>query len=178
MLMAEALFDPYYSNGISGSIVFSQTFKDAVRVDINLSGVPKGIHGIHVHQKPINFNLDEDFCSQAMGHFNGYLQLWSKKFPGGTPHGSLFYNTDRHIGDLCNNIISTGKKNPVFFTYYDKLISLIPDHPNCIVGRSIVIHDNEDDQGFCFSSDNKSLIESKISGNSGKRIACANIIRS
>ena len=178
--MAEAYFYGRGSgkDGITGSVAFTQMDRHYVRVDIDLKHVPKGIHGIHVHEKPINFQIKKDLCMQAGPHFNGSLPLWSVKNPKGTPHGSWRLNTDRHIGDLCNNILSMRKNGRVEMTYYDTLISLVPGYPNCIIGRSLIIHQNRDDEGIYssyFDINDSKEIESKITGNAGHRIACANI---
>jgi len=178
MIIAEAIFCKPGSNKIKGSVTFSQYNDMFVRVDIDLKNVPSGTHGIHVHEKPINFRRKDDFCAQAKAHFNGSQSRWSPKVPGGTPHGSFELNTDRHVGDLCNNITSI--HGIVKMTYIDYLINLIPGHPHCIVGKSIIIHDDEDDQGLYVcknigSKEKSKLIKSKITGNAGKRIACANI---
>lgn len=180
MIFAEATFDRLGSSTIRGSIAFSQYDDNFVRVDINLTGVPLGVHGIHVHERPINFRLGGNLCEQAKAHFNGVLKIWSPSCQGGTPHGCYLLNTERHIGDLCNNIISTD--GTVTFSYIDRLISLIKKDPNCVVGRSIIIHENEDDCGLfvpMYESryDFERFLESKITGNAGKRIACANIVR-
>jgi Cu/Zn superoxide dismutase len=182
MLMAEAIFEKKYSSvGIKGTITFTQTHTDFVRVDINLQNVPKGIHGIHIHQRPINFKLDKSkWCDSAKAHFNGGQPLWSIDNFRGTPHGCFRLNTPRHIGDLCNNIISQRKDGIVEMVYHDNLISLIPEDPNCITGKSVIIHQNRDDEGLYssyFDMDNSLEIESKISGNAGHRIACSNIYR-
>jgi len=181
MLIAIADFCRPGSDKISGAITFTQTNEKFVRVDIELSGVPYGVHGMHVHEKPINFKLKNDWCMQAKGHFNGPVKLWGLKTPGGTLHGSHMFKTERHIGDLCNNIISDDS-GIVDVSYNDHLISLIPKHPNCIVGRSVIIHDDGDDEGMYIRDNEMSIydyemsIQSKITGNSGSRIACANII--
>jgi len=175
MIFAEAIFSKPGSDNIKGFVAFSQYDPNFVRVDIELKDVPIGFHGIHVHEHSINFNIDKDFCSQAKGHFNGPLKTWSPKTPDGIPHGSFIFKTERHIGDLCNNIISIDGN--VKISYNDYLISLIPKHP----GRSVVIHDSKDDEGLYMvkknsKQDKKLFIESKITGNAGKRIACSNII--
>jgi Cu/Zn superoxide dismutase len=179
MLCAEANFYKPGSNKIRGSVVFTQTNDKFVRVDIDLFDVPSGIHGIHVHENPIKFFKDMDYCQQAGGHFNGHVKSWSPKTPEGTPHGSFGFKTERHVGDMCNNIMSVS--GVIKMTYYDNLISLIPDHPHCILGRSVVIHNEQDDEGLYIlrkdtKKEMKRWIESRITGNAGKRIACANII--
>ncbi len=179
MILAQADFCKPGSDKIKGFIAFSQYDPNFVRVDIELTDVPIGVHGIHVHEHSINFNIDKDFCLQAKSHFNGLDKLWSPKTPNGTPHGSFILKTDRHIGDMCNNIISIN--GIVKMTYYDNLINLIPGHPHCILGRSVVIHNEEDDGGLYIPKKNSKkeenkIIESMITGNAGKRIGCANII--
>ena len=191
MYFAEAIFQKYKGQkyDIKGSVFFSQLDEyTGVRVDINLVGVPDGVHGIHVHEKPVNF-AKKNPCNGTCGHFNGSVPKWSLRNTGGTPHGSWLRNTNRHIGDLCNNV--TSENGIVDFSYVDTLISLIPGHPNNIVGRSIILHQNEDDQGllqnkleYAFqhnlpfvidSYDYEDIVGSKITGNAGLRIACANI---
>lgn len=208
MIVAEANFirRSNQRSNIEGSVVFSQYDPDFVRVDIDLTNVPVGTHGIHVHEKPIkNFNA-KDPCKQACAHFNGTLRRWAQNIPDGVPHGSWSRGTYRHVGDLCNNITSFPREiktnlldletfpdelnvtenllttNDVTFSYYDDLISLIPDHPHNIVGRSVVIHEDPDDEGLLGLNSGLSgmipvdkIIESRITGNAGKRIACANI---
>lgn len=65
----------------------------------------------------------------------------------------------------------------------DPLISLYQEDINCILNRSIVIHESPDDEGlpgFNALMKNKKLNkveeESLKTGNAGKRIACGNII--
>lgn len=183
MLMAEAMFFSPCSPNIRGSVVFSQYDPKFVRVDINLTNVPVGMHGIHVHEKPIKFLKDlkdKNCCDILGGHFNAYVPLWSEKNHTGIPHGSYMFNTERHIGDLCNNILSYN--GTVQMSYIDHLITLIPGEPNCIVGRSVVIHEDGDDEGMYRSRKKKETKKekklrrnSKITGNAGNRIACANI---
>lgn len=177
MLCAEAIFCKPGSDKIKGSVVFTQTNDNFVRVDIDLTNVPNGIHGIHIHEKPIKFFKAVDYCQQAGSHYNGNMKLWSPETPGGIPHGSYTFNTERHIGDMCNNIVSV--KGIVKMSYNDYLISLIPG-PNCILNRSVVIHEEQDDEGMYVPRTNSKksfdkFKESKMTGNAGKRIACANI---
>lgn len=181
MLIAIADFCKLGSQKITGSVTFTQYNPKFVRVDISLKNVPIGIHGIHIHEYPVNFRSKEDFCSQAKGHFNAYMPLWSEKNHNGIPHGSYMFNTERHVGDMCNNIFSMD--GTVKMTYIDHLITLVPGEPNCVVGRSIVIHEDGDDEGMYGSMSKKDTkkekelkIKSKITGNAGNRIACANII--
>jgi len=64
--------------------------------------------------------------------------------PFHTNHGG-FNSKERHVGDL-GNIIS--KNNISKGVLYDKLISLDFNNKACIIGRCIVIHEDEDDLGL------------------------------
>lgn len=167
---------------LEGYILFTQQNKNCnVLVEVKLSGLPIGIHGFHIHEKNIKQEYIndlkkgkpvKDLCNTLGGHFN----------PFGTYHGSFKYATERHAGDLINNleIDNTGTISIVFL---DSLISLYKEDINCIINRSIVIHENQDDQGLpglkallINKKLNKVEEESLKTGNAGKRIACGNII--
>ena len=102
------------------------------------------------------------------GHFN----------PHGVTHGSYRLKTIRHVGDLINNL-NVGSDGNVSVSFLDPLISLYPGQ-TCIIERSIVIHEEPDDEGIpgMFSKTKnltKHQLETLKTGNSGKRIASANI---
>lgn len=68
----------------------------------------------------------------------------------------------RHVGDLGNLII--GENGTIFISMVDNLLSLYGK--NSIIGRSVVLHENEDDGGLTDAP------LSHVTGNSGSRIAC------
>jgi Cu/Zn superoxide dismutase len=72
---------------------------------------------------------------------------------------------ERHTGDL-GNISIKSNKNYVRKTYYIKGTSV-----RDLIGRSIIVHEGEDDLG------QGSFEDSKTTGHSGKRIGCAIIGR-
>lgn len=168
-----------YSLGkIKGFVLFIQK-EDYVKVDIFVEGLSDGNHGIHIHEKKVEdvLNFDNsDCCDLLGGHFNAGTsnpgsfassdKKWSLEEPYGTRHGN-------HTGDMCFNIYSAN--NVVKYTYYDEKISLIEGKNNCVLDKTVVIHEDEDDRGKLFSTDENKNIESLISGNSGKRICCAQI---
>ena len=90
-------------------------------------------------------------CKSLCQHFN----------PNNTEHGGIDSKI-RHAGDLGN--ITADKNGDCKCIIYDKIIKLKGKYN--IIGRSVVIHEKEDDLGL---GNNK---ESKITGNAGKRIAC------
>jgi Cu-Zn family superoxide dismutase len=134
----------------NGFVLFSKCCKKHnVKIEFHLTNFKKNsTHAIHIHE----FGDISDGCKSLGLHYN----------PNKTTHGSiLIKNKPRHAGDLINNF-TTDKNGEFHFSYSDELI----DDIQSILGRSIVIHEDEDDLGL---GDNK---ESLISGNAGKRIVC------
>lgn len=100
--------------------------------------------GIHIHE----FGVLSPSCSDCGGHFNPTIS-----FHGGTQ------SSPRHVGDLGNILVDRNgiADIDINIPYYDIIQ---------FAGRSIVLHNQEDDLGK--GSNNDSL----RTGNSGKRIAC------
>ena len=73
----------------------------------------------------------------------------------------------RHVGDLGNvNVISDD--GTVTAVWEDHLIKIYGQE-NCVLGRSCVVHEKEDDLGRGGDE------ESKKTGNAGPRLACGEI---
>jgi superoxide dismutase, Cu-Zn family len=157
-------------HGITGNVKFYQRDKfSPVIVTVVIYGLPDGLHGFHVHEKKIE-DFGEDVvqcCDKLGGHFN-IGERWSIENQAGTKHG-----IDGHTGDLCNNIYSQDNFCEHYFE--DSKISLFSSEKNCIIDRSIVIHEDKDDLGLPNYIDEKKNIDKFITGNAGKRIACGNI---
>jgi Cu-Zn family superoxide dismutase len=179
-----------YLPNLTGHIVFRQESpKDLVNISIELSGLPPGLHGFHVHEKGLEVLSTmpqmENICNALGGHFN----------PTGSAHGSPlnWWNMERHVGDLCNNIL-VDERGVCSLNFYDTLVSLDPNSPNCILNKSIVIHHGTDDLGRMgtttpmpfitdmgyfggggaieYYSDKAKIEESRKTGNAGGRLAC------
>ena len=137
------------NNKCYGTIIFNEINKNKVEIKINLKNIKEGLHGFHIHETG---NLSKG-CSSCCAHFN----------PTNTTHGDI---TDkiRHIGDLGN--IKANKKGEVNMTLVDDRIKLRGTKYN-IIGRSVVIHEKEDDLGRGGNA------ESLKTGNAGARIGCA-----
>jgi Cu-Zn family superoxide dismutase len=139
---------------VFGYITFTEVGEnnDDVIISGNLKGLPPGNHGMHIHERG-----NPQVCCSALGdHYN----------PGNDQHGGrlakdFFGNYHRHVGDLGN--ITVDKKGDCNFQFEDELIKIRGSYN--VIGRSVVIHENEDDLGL---TDN---INSKTTGNSGGRIA-------
>lgn len=136
-----------FQGKLNGYVKFIEK-ENYVRVEVNITKLPKGKHGIHIHEKG---NLLVKDCKGCKGHFNPYNKN----------HGDR-KDKERHVGDLGNIESIQGQSNIVF---RDNLIKL--SGKNSIIGRSVVIHKDEDDLG---KGDNK---ESLITGNAGSRLDCA-----
>ena len=146
--------------GISGHIEFIQN-KNNMLVKVKVKGLKPGNHGIHIHNKG---NLLEG-CGSLCAHFN----------PDNTNHGDISDSkNNRHAGDLGN--IIADKNGVCKQILYDKIIKLNGKYN--IIGRSVVIHENEDDLGLGGLDENGDIIDKKLhkeslkTGNAGKRIAC------
>ena len=114
---------------------------------LDLSNLPPGEKAIHIHEKGDPFKC----CDNLGGHYN----------PFNKNHGDISNKEDRHVGDLGN--ISIDNKGKCFTNFTDNLVRLSGEYS--VIGRSFVIHENKDDLGL--GNDKNS----KINGNSGKRIA-------
>lgn len=133
------------SEKIFGFVLFECVDRRTL-VTLNFTGEPNSVHAIHIHETGDVRNG----CHSLGPHFN----------PTNEIHGSIFRRgKSRHAGDLINNLIFD-ENGHFHYKYFDSKIQ-IPQ----IWGRSIVIHENEDDLGLGMNE------ESLLTGNSGKRIA-------
>ena len=162
-------------DSLDGFVLFDQISEDKpVSVSIYLNGLEDGKHGFHIHEKALIGDMLSgdttleviDCCNKLGGHFN-VGDKWSSDNPMGTPHG-------KHTGDLCMNIHT--EKGMVDTMFWDDKISLFGGN-NCIIGRSLVIHEDEDDLGKGVYEDEELNEKSKITGNAGNRVACGNIVK-
>jgi len=117
----------------------------------------EGKHGFHIHEKA-DFS---DGCMSAGPHWNPYNKT----------HGAPC-DEERHAGDLGNIVadasgVGTG-------SIVDHLVKL--EGPYSVIGRSVMVHEDEDDLG---TGDNSQPgvngFTSKSTGNAGARIACGEI---
>lgn len=162
-------------DALDGFVLFTQTNDNKpVMINIYLDGLSDGKHGFHIHEKRMTEDMFssgvtmevKDCCDKLGGHFN-VGDKWSEDNPMGTPHG-------QHNGDLCMNLHF--EREMVQATFWDDNISLFPGD-RCVIGRSLVIHKDEDDLGEGVYDDEEMEIESKKTGNAGARIACGNIVK-
>lgn len=133
---------------IKGTVVIQEDLINKnVIISVNLSGIPPGLHGFHIHE----YGDLREGCSSLCQHYN----------PKNKNHGGP-NDKDRHVGDLGN--IEANKKGIVNMKFVDKEVKLRGKYS--VIGRSIVIHEDPDDLGKGNHKD------SKTTGHAGKRIAC------
>lgn len=140
--------DPNVKSDLSGEVNFSQDNESSpLIIEAKIFGSANGNHGFHIHEK----NTIEGGCDSAGAHFN----------PKNMGHGGL-QGDIRHQGDMGNLLIENGKTSKNQFQTSN--MTLFGD--DSIIGRTCVIHQNQDDLG---KGDNAA---SKINGNSGTKLAC------
>lgn len=122
-----------------------------VHVNVHVSGLTPGLHGIHVHA----IGACAPTFAAAGGHYN----------PLGHQHG-LENPNGAHAGDLPNLIVNADGVGHLNATTDGVTLSAGPttifDSTSGAVGSSFIIHANEDDQ-----------LTDATNGNSGARVACA-----
>jgi Cu-Zn family superoxide dismutase len=142
----------FTNSDINGTVTFTEIMTETnnIRIDVNIVGLkPNSLHGFHVHEAG---DLT-DKCMSMCAHFNPF-----NKTHGGPD------SVHRHVGDLGN--LKTNKKGEAKYSFYDDMIKLRGFKSN-IIGRGLIIHEDQDD---CGKGDNE---DSLVTGNAGKRIACA-----
>jgi Cu-Zn family superoxide dismutase len=134
--------------------VFFLSVDGGTQVRVNLSGLPPGQHGMHIHEfGSCNPLRDTEGKVTPFGAAGGHFDPMDTKSHMGPDAGG-------HAGDLPMlevNYVGSGQS-----TFFIKSLSLTG--PNSIVGKSIVIHANPDN----YTND-------PPNGGSGGRIACGEI---
>lgn len=130
---------------VRGHVLFRQAFPQGkLEVIFHLDGFPtdnnQSSRAIHIHQ----YGDISDGCDSAGGHYNPFK-----------------VNHPRHPGDFGNFNPKEGK-----IKKYKSNLTASLFGPYSVIGRSVVIHEKEDDMG---RGNNKASLEN---GNSGKRLAC------
>uniref|UniRef100_A0A0B6Y7Q8 Superoxide dismutase [Cu-Zn] n=1 Tax=Arion vulgaris TaxID=1028688 RepID=A0A0B6Y7Q8_9EUPU len=148
MVKAVCVLSPGTTSNVTGTITFTQdNVDDSTVVTGLLKGLTPGKHGFHIHE----FGDYTNGCVSAGAHFNP-----CKKNHGGP------CDRERHAGDLGN--IVADADGCAAIELKDPQIPLIGELS--IIGRSLVVHEKEDDLG------KGSNDESLKTGNAGPRLAC------
>ncbi|XP_075693546.1 copper chaperone for superoxide dismutase isoform X2 [Rhinoderma darwinii] len=135
---------------VQGVVRFLQVSENICIIDGIVDELSPGLHGIHIHE----FGDLSVGCESCGGHYN----------PEGNTHGSPG-QADSHVGDL-GNILACDDGRATFRIENNRV--KVWD----IIGRSLVVDEGEDDFGYGTHH------LSKVTGNSGKGLACGIIARS
>lgn len=139
---AVATLAPISGSTAQGTVELVQLADGRVRVSANLSGVPEGVHGFHIHEK----GDCGDNGNAAGGHFN----------PTGAGHGAPTTES-HHAGDFGN---VTADANGQVRTEFTTSSISVEAGASSAVGRAVILHANPDD------------LVTQPTGNAGGRIAC------
>jgi Cu-Zn family superoxide dismutase len=146
---AICLLNPDGNSQAKGIVMFKQTsFEAPTTIEGKFTGLKKNAkHGFHIHE----YGDLSQGCTTAGAHYN----------PFGKTHGG-HDDAERHVGDLGN--LESNEKGEAYYKQNNPLISLSGKYS--VLGRSCVVHADEDDLG------RGSFPDSKTTGHSGARIAC------
>lgn len=135
------------SSKVTGAVVFKDTAQ-GLELHGTASGLVSGQHAFHIHE----FGKCGDSGKAAGNHYN----------PDLSPHGLLTKDgfSHAHAGDLGN--IDASKDGNAEWQALIPGLALSGGRYN-VAGRSIVIHEKEDDYG-------------QPAGNAGSRVACGEIV--
>ena len=146
--MAMATLRPTTSSSTAqGTVHFQELGDGAVEVEIDLTGVPPGVHGFHVHE----FGSCADSGTAAGGHFN----------PMNMPHASP-EAVSHHAGDFGN---VTAAANGEVHTRFTTRSITVSESLRSVVGKAVILHAQRDD------------LTSQPTGDAGGRIACGVVER-
>jgi len=140
---ATAQLESKSGSQVTGTVTFTKV-GDEVQVVADIQNLKPGKHGFHIHEKGDCSAAD---AASAGAHFNPTM-----KHHGGPA------NLEHHTGDLGN--IEADASGKAHLDWKGKLSFSGKDS---IIGRSVVVHEKEDD------------LKTDPSGNSGARIACGTI---
>ena len=140
-----------FQNKLKGS--YCTFYQDGQYVNINghIKGLTPGKHGFHIHTYG---DLRSTDCAKCGGHWN----------PKGKQHGGL-RDENSHAGDLGN--ITANEEGIAKFHFKTNKFQLTGNVYDSVIGRSIVIHKDEDDLG------RGGYPDSWTTGHAGARIDCA-----
>jgi Cu-Zn family superoxide dismutase len=140
---AMATLQPSSGQTAKGMVHLTDAGEGNVDVQIDLTGVPPGTHGFHIHEKGDCGNNGQN----AGGHFN----------PTGMVHGAPDA-VSHHAGDFGN--VTADANGEVHTRFTTHSVSLKSGETTNPVGKAVVLHEKADD------------LISQPSGNAGARSAC------
>jgi Cu-Zn family superoxide dismutase len=138
---AIAVLHPASGSQVMGTVTFTKT-DGGVQVVADVTGLPPGKHGFHIHEFG---DCSAPDATSAGGHFN----------PTNDPHAG-HDAAKRHEGDLGN--IEANSSGKAHLELTDKMMTMSGD--KSIIGRGLIVHEKADD------------LTTQPTGNAGGRVAC------
>ena len=138
---ATAQLEPKSGSQVTGTVTFTKVGDD-VQVLADVQNLKPGRHGFHIHEKG---DCSAPDAASAGAHFN----------PTQQHHGGPM-TAEHHAGDLGN--VEADASGKAHLDWKGKLSLTGKDS---IIGKSVVVHEKEDD------------LKTDPSGNSGARVACS-----
>lgn len=139
---AVANLQPTTGSNVSGTVTFTEE-EGGIRIVANVTGLPEGEHGFHVHE----FGDCGDDGNAAGGHYA----------PLGSQHGAPEATPgQRHVGDFGN--LTADASGTATYDRLDQVIAFSGERS--IVGKALIVHADPDD------------LTTQPSGNAGSRLAC------
>jgi superoxide dismutase, Cu-Zn family len=129
-----------------GTVSFTETKSGMLRIVVEMTGLPPGPHGFHVHEKGACDTASK--FETAGGHYSG-----------GKEHG-VDHEGGPHAGDLPN--VNVGQDGVLKVEFFSDMLSITEgDNPLMDAdGSAVILHANPDDYS------------TQPSGDAGDRIAC------
>ncbi|GAC1432188.1 MAG: hypothetical protein NVSMB68_04650 [Thermoanaerobaculia bacterium] len=140
--MAMAMLTPISGSTATGTVHLQELNDGSVDVSADLTNVPPGVHGFHIHEKGDCSNNG----NAAGGRYN----------PTSMPHASPDAQS-HHAGDFGN---VTADANGEVHTKFNTRSVTVHEGMSSAIGHAVVLHANADD------------LTTQPSGNAGPRIAC------
>ena len=137
-----ALADLRTAAGAEAGKAIVKQVDGAIRIKVNVQGLPPGTHGIHIH---MTGKCEAPDFASAGGHWNPA----SKQHGSQNPQGA-------HSGDLPNLVVAADGTGEVTLAINGATLAALMDAD----GAAVVVHADPDD------------LKTDPSGNSGARIAC------
>jgi len=142
----------FRDGSVEGEVIIHDLPANRVSIQATFSKLPPGNHGFHIHTAG---DLRGEGCKGLCAHYH--------TGPSNATHGdepTKGSRRQRHTGDLGNiELPSSGT--------FTKTYTVSGTSVRDLWGRSIIVHADKDDLGLGDFDD------SKITGHSGARIACA-----
>lgn len=139
----------------AGMAVLSALQGGGVEITVQVQGMKPGPHGFHIHT--------QGECAPGPDAATGKLVAFGAAGGHFDPHGTHTHgqpgksSRQIHAGDVPNLVVGSSGSGMMRHVHTD--VTLAPG-PDSIVGRSLVVHEGEDDY------------RTNPAGNSGPRIAC------